>query len=65
GEFFSQAGSSAQRLRNGNTLISQDRQDGRVFEVTPSGEIVWDLELKHFPHRAKRYEPNYCPNLGT
>jgi hypothetical protein len=31
----------AQRLENGNTLICQGR-DGRFFEVTPEGEIVWE-----------------------
>lgn len=39
--FYSGFISGAQRLENGNTLICQGA-DGRVFEVTPSGEIVWD-----------------------
>ena len=30
-----------QRLANGNTLICSGTQ-GRVFEVTPSGDIVWE-----------------------
>jgi outer membrane protein assembly factor BamB len=30
-----------QRLENGNTLIAHS-QAGRIIEVTPSGEIVWD-----------------------
>ena len=32
---------SAQRLPNGNTLIDEGI-DGRLFQVTPSGEIVWE-----------------------
>ena len=33
--------SSADRLPNGNTLICEGAP-GRVFEVTPLGEIVWE-----------------------
>ncbi|MFC1909401.1 aryl-sulfate sulfotransferase, partial [Chloroflexota bacterium] len=40
--FFSHNISSAQRLPNGNTLITEGA-NGRVFEVTPYKEIVWDF----------------------
>jgi len=33
--------SGAQRLQNGNTLISAGPQ-GRIFEVNPAGEVVWE-----------------------
>ncbi len=33
--------SSAQRLPNGNTLITEGA-DGRIFEVTSEHEIVWE-----------------------
>jgi uncharacterized repeat protein (TIGR01451 family) len=33
--------SGAERLENGNTLISAGPQ-GRIFEITPAGDIVWD-----------------------
>jgi len=39
-DFYSEARGSAQRLPNGNTLICESDL-GRVFEVTPEGEIVW------------------------
>jgi hypothetical protein len=39
--FFSNLMSSAQRLPNGNTLICE-ADVGRIFEVTESGEIVWE-----------------------
>src|SRR6185295_19165656 len=42
-----QAG-SAQRLGNGNTLITESER-GRAFEVTPAGETVWEFLS---PHRA-------------
>ena len=40
--FFSSAISGQQRLPNGNTLICSGGQ-GRIFEVTPEKEIVWDF----------------------
>jgi outer membrane protein assembly factor BamB len=39
--FYSPHISGAQRLASGNTLICEG-QWGRVFEVTPAGEIVWE-----------------------
>lgn len=40
--FFSRFCGTAQRLGNGNTLITQS-DSGRVFEVTPEGNIVWEF----------------------
>ena len=39
--FDSPIGSSAQRLPGGNTFICA-QTTGRLFEVTPEGETVWD-----------------------
>ena len=39
--FFSPVMGGVQRLENGNTLICESL-NGRVFEVTPDGDIVWD-----------------------
>jgi hypothetical protein len=39
--FYSAFISSARRLPNGNTLIDEG-MNGRVFQVTPQGEIVWE-----------------------
>lgn len=39
--FFSSFVSSAQRLPNGNTLIDEG-MNGRIFQIAPSGEIVWE-----------------------
>jgi hypothetical protein len=33
---------SSQRLSNGNTLIIESN-DGRAFEVTAEGEVVWEF----------------------
>ncbi|AOY60212.1 aryl-sulfate sulfotransferase [Desulfococcus multivorans] len=40
-KFFSWFISGAQRLKNGNTMITEG-STGRVFEVTQKGEIVWE-----------------------
>jgi len=40
-KFFSASWGSVQRLPNGNTF-SLDCHKGRLFEVTPRGEIVWE-----------------------
>jgi len=39
--FHSSFISSARRLPNGNTLINEGMH-GRIFQVTPNGEIVWE-----------------------
>ena len=67
--FFSFACSGCQRLPNGNTLICEALM-GRIFEVTPYGETVWEYVVpfysKHpsfgvtnFIFRAYRYGPDY------
>jgi hypothetical protein len=40
--FYSAARGANQRLRNGNTLITESDR-GRAFEVTPDGDIVWEF----------------------
>ena len=39
--------SPAQRLPNGNTLITEG-SDGRIIEVTPDHEIVWEYINPYF-----------------
>jgi len=48
--FFSSYISGAQRLPNGNTLITEGAF-GRIFEVTKAGEIVWEYINPHFASR--------------
>jgi hypothetical protein len=40
--FYSNWGGTAQRLGNGNTLITET-SGGRVFEITKGGKVVWDF----------------------
>jgi hypothetical protein len=69
-DFFTAARGAAQRLPNGNTLLTQSN-DGRAFEVTPDGEIVWEYFVPHLDakgHRATivrlyRYETELVESL--
>ncbi len=64
--FFSFYISSAQRLPNGNTLIDEGSV-GRIFEVNPGGEIVWEfiegmgMQFLGRVYRAYRIPPEWVP----
>ena len=45
--FFSPYISGARRLPNGNTLITEG-MFGRMFQVTPEGDVVWEYINPHF-----------------
>ncbi len=45
--FYSPYMGSAQRLPNGNTLIT-DASFGRIFEVMPRGDVVWEYVVPFF-----------------
>ncbi len=61
--FYSSIMSSAQRLPNGNTLITEGT-NGRVFEVTNTSKIVWEYvaptRLQQL-YRAYRVPPEWVP----
>lgn len=50
--FYSPFISGAQRLPNGNTLITEG-SGGRVFEVTPDHEIVWEYISPYWGKQMK------------
>ena len=54
---------AAQRLPNGNTLIT-DGAKNRVYEVTADGEIAWRWDAETYIFRAVRYVPDY-PGLSA
>ena len=64
-QFHSNFTSSCQRLPNGNTLILEAAH-GRLFEVTPECEIVWEHVFGKAPRtqRAYRYGYDYCPQMA-
>lgn len=45
--FYSSFISDARRLPNGNTFIDEG-MNGRFFQVTPKGEIVWEYVSRYF-----------------
>jgi hypothetical protein len=55
--------SNARRLPNGNTLICEG-DFGRLFQVTPAGEIVWEYVNPNF---ETEIEPGFssAPNAFT
>lgn len=46
-DFYTAACGNAQRLPNGNTMICETLK-GRFFEITPTGEVVWDYTNPFF-----------------
>jgi len=60
--FFSNHLGGNQRLPNGNTFITEATR-GRLLEVTPSGQIVWEYPHTREIARALRYAPDY-PGLA-
>jgi hypothetical protein len=71
--FYSPFISSAQRLPNGNTLITEG-SDGRIFEVTREHEIVWEYISPYWRtgalslnlvYRAYRAPYAWVPQLST
>jgi len=71
GQFFSTNISGAQRLPNGNTLITEGA-GGRLFEVTGDGTIVWEYVNPLFTgprasnsvYRAYRLPYTWIPQLA-
>lgn len=62
-KFFSPTGSSAQRLPNGNTLITECLT-GHIFEITADKEILWEYlspELNLGIYRGYRIPPEWIP----
>ena len=70
--FFSTNISGAQRLPNGNTLITAGA-GGRMFEVTPKSEIVWEYMFPVFAgagnsnavYRSYRVPYGWIPQLAA
>jgi hypothetical protein len=52
-DFYTRAQGAAQRLPNGNTLIT-DSNSALLFEVTPEGEIVWEYRNTNRSEKGKR-----------
>lgn len=67
--FFTQVAGSVQRMPNGNTVLGLSNA-ARAVEVTPEGEIVWDMNLSigetgGFSYRVPRQESSHPGLAGT
>jgi IS1 family transposase len=67
--FYSSTMGNAMRLPNGNTLICEATKN-RIFEITPTGEVVWDFISTfnktagtEYINQAFRYSPAYVRPL--
>jgi Arylsulfotransferase (ASST) len=69
--FYASNISGAQRLPNGNTLITEG-PNGRIFEVTKEGKIVWEYMYPQFTgaqstnsvYRAYRLPYDWIPQIA-
>ncbi len=60
-KLFSPIVGGAQRLMNGNTLIT-DGVRGHIFEVTPDGKIVWDIINPYTTKQTGAFPNNFIFN---
>ena len=63
-KFFSKTMGSQKRLPNGNTFIAEDNT-GRLFQVKPDGEIVWEFVNRGGTTRPSPVAYDYCPQLAA
>jgi len=61
-KFFSKTMGTQKRLPNGNTFISEDNT-GRIFQIKPDGEIVWEYVNRGGTTRPAPIPYDYCPQL--
>ncbi len=61
-KFFSKTMGSQRRLPNGNTFIAEDNT-GRLFQVTPDGEIVWEYVNRGGTTRPSPVPYDFTPQL--
>ena len=60
---FSSVGGTVQPLPGGNVFLTSSH-GGRVFEITPEGEIVWQWVPPYRPMRVERIPYDHCPQLA-
>jgi len=61
-KFFSKTMGTQKRLPNGNTFISEDNT-GRLFQVKPDGEIVWEYVNRGGTTRPSPVPYDFTPQL--
>ncbi|MEW5984636.1 MAG: arylsulfotransferase family protein [Acidobacteriota bacterium] len=61
-KFFSKTMGSQKRLPNGNTFIAEDNT-GRLFQVKPDGDIVWEFVNRGGTTRPSPVPYDFTPQL--
>jgi hypothetical protein len=61
-KFFSKTMGTQKRLPNGNTYIAEDNR-GRLFQVKPNGEIVWEYVNRGGTTRPSLIPYDFTPQL--
>jgi hypothetical protein len=61
-KFFSKTMGTQRRLPNGNTYIAEDNK-GRLFQVKPDGEIVWEFVNRGGTTRPAPIPYDFTPQL--
>lgn len=62
--FYSSVAGTSQKLPGENVAVTSSH-GGRVFEVTPAGEIVWEWVPPYLPMRVERLPYDHCPQLAA
>ena len=62
--FFSSIAGTVQKLPGANYVIASSH-GGRIFEITPAGEIVWEWVPPYLPMRPERLPYDHCPQLAA
>ena len=62
--FFSSVAGTVQKFAGPNFIISSSH-GGRIFEITPDGEIVWEWVPPYMPMRPERLPYDHCPQLAA
>lgn len=62
--FYSTHLGGVQRLPNGNTLACEATDNGKLWEITPSGTIAWSYTIGGEATRAYRYGLDYLVGVN-
>jgi len=62
--FYSSVAGTVQDLPGPNVVIASSH-GGRIFEITPAGETVWEWVPPYMPMRPERLPYDHCPQLAA
>ncbi len=62
--FFSSVAGTVQ-MTDGPNFVIASSHGGRIFEVNPNHEIVWELVPPYKPMRPERLSYDHCPQLAA